>query len=131
MNHLESSTNLQYWNFANWSGSATPVHIVTFSTAQSSAFTSLVFSSQIHQYSRFYSQQSNLCQSVSLCIYFYTVFHLNIWSVSLWPAGQNIYSLPYFSSLLHQCCFDNLLALLNAGILNYAECYYLIALSII
>ena len=51
--------------------------------------------------------------------------------VSLRQAGLYIYSLPYFSTLMHQYCFKYLLVLFNAGILNYAESCYLTSLSTI
>ena len=46
----------------------------TFWTVQSSIFTILVFSSQIQQFSRFYSQHSNLDLSVNLFLYSYSGF---------------------------------------------------------
>ena len=74
------------------------------------------------QYSTVNAQIVSISQFV--WVFIYTV-------VTLQQAGQCIYSLPYFSLLLHQYCFKNLLVLLHAGILNYAESCYLISLSII
>ena len=69
LNQLESSINLHYWGFAIWISFKTQVYIVGFLNGQSSIFTSLVFSSQIQQFSRFYSQHLKFHLSVNLFVY--------------------------------------------------------------
>ena len=74
LNQLESSTNCCSIGILQFKVAVlTYVHLIGF-------LNSLVISGQIQQFSRFYSQHSNLYQSVNLFVYSSLV--------SLWQAGQ-------------------------------------------
>ena len=149
LNQLESSTNLQYWNFAIGS------HMGVF-------LSNLIISSQIQLFSRFYSQHANLYESANLFVYSFlhsTPFQ-HIFSFQYWFHCCKLISvfmiyhifidnlcrlsvlLPFCCHVLIYICFDRIvcspvskgrvlilcfvkiyLYLLNAGLLNYAESY--------